>query len=246
MKMVRFVSILIYVSVALFVAASDFQALKLKADRFFNDREWASASAMYSLMLDERPADRSLYGRAIVASEARNDSASVVALMNKAIKYGVPFDSVFDGVRRESFSIGKANLFEQFLLQVKANHGWMSRSVDNSLMNYYAFRHNGPMMVRYSSIMLEGLPDNTAFMKILAQGYLLEGKNDDAIAVYRRILDISGNDYDALLYLGNYYNILSAENRSNDEYRANALAYLGKAYELKPTPYVKQLLDKLK
>ena len=228
------------------MAASDFQTLKVKAERFFNEREWASASAMYGLMLDERPADRSLYGRAIVASEARHDSSSVVGLMNKAIKYGVPFDTIFEGVRRESFSIGKAELFEQFLLRVKANHSWMSRSVDNSLMNYYAFRHNGPMMVRYSKIMLEGLPDNAAFMKILAQGYLLEGKNGEAIATYRRILAFSPTDYEALLYLGNYYYMLAGENHNNEEYRANARAYLGKAYELRPTPYVKKLLGEIK
>lgn len=232
--------------VALMSVAGGIQPLLLKADRFFNQEEWASASAMYDLVLEERPDDKSVYSRAILSAEMRGDTMSVVRLMNKSMDYGVSFDSIFAGVRRESFAIGHAHLYENFLLLVKQHYSWMSRSVDNNLMNYYAFRNNGPMMVKYSTIMLEGLPENIGFMKILAEGYMLEDKVTESIDVYKRILNIAPDDYESLLYLGNYYSIASQENRSMTGYRMDALAYLERAYKVKPTPYVKNLIGKLK
>lgn len=241
----RIVSIAV-LFVALTAVAGGVQSLLVKADRFFNQEEWASASAMYDLVLDERPTDKTAYSRGIISAEMRGDTMSVVRLMNKSMDYGVSFDSIFAGVKRESFAMGRAALYEDFLLLVKKRYHWMSRSVDNNLMNYYAFRRNGSMMVRYSIIMLEGLPENVDFMKILAEGYMLEDDMAEAIEVYKRILNIDPYDYESLLYLGNYYSMASHENRSKTEYRMDALAYLERAYKIKPTPFVKDLIDKLK
>ena len=111
----------------------------------------------------------------------------------------------------------------------------MTRTVDNSLMEYYTFRKDGKNMIKYASIMLEGLPENVNFLSTLAQGYLLDGQTEKAVETYTKILSIDAENYDTLLYLGNYYwNI-------ND--KAAARTFFLKAYEIHPTPFVKKKLE---
>ena len=48
--------------------ATDYRLTEAKADRFFDNREWASAQALYGLMLDQTSGGAATYSRAIVAS----------------------------------------------------------------------------------------------------------------------------------------------------------------------------------
>lgn len=239
----RFLTYLIFAFfICLSVSAADFQTLSLKARRFFDQKEWASASAMYSLMLDERPADSAIYGPAIVAAEAQADTAQAIALLDKSIDCHIPFDTIFHGVRSESFAIGRADIYEQFLLSAKSHAPWLTRSVDHALMQYYAFRCNGPRMVEYATIMLRGLPDSIDFLSVLASGYLLDGQTGMAIDTYRRILTIDPENYTALLYLGNYYYSLS---ETSAQARTAALEYLSRARAIRPAPYLDTMLRRL-
>lgn len=223
--------------------ASDFATLSDKATRFIGHGEWASASAMLDLMLEEQPADASVYGRAIVVADIRNDSLDALRLMDRALLFHVPFDSVFSSVRTESFALGRSDLYERFLLSVAAHQPWLSRSVDGYLVKYYDFRHDGPKMVEYADRLLAGLPDDVAFLDIRARGLLLSGKTGEAVQTWRHIVAVDPGNYDALLYLGNYYHDMASENRSNQQYPVLARDYLSRAYAVRPTPYVADMLE---
>ncbi len=215
--------------------ALDNATVRLRADRYFSQNEWPSASAFYTLLLEQDKECTDIFGKAIVSSLMIPDTAAVLRFTNDAIDRHVPFKSLFGTVKSESFSIGLENAYENYLILVKDNYAWMTRTVDNSLMEYYTFRKDGKNMIKYASIMLEGLPESVNFLLILAQGYLLDGQTDKAVETYRKILDIDATNYDALLYLGNYYwNI-------ND--KATARTYFLKAYEIHPTPFVKKKLE---
>lgn len=228
--------------IALTAAAADFQTLSLKARRFFDQKEWASASAMYSLMLEERPADCSIYGQAIVAAEAMADTVEAISLLDKSIACHIPFDSIFERVKTESFGIGRADIYEEFLISAKSHAPWLTRSVDHALMQYYTFRCDGARMVEYSTIMLRGLPDSIDFLSVLARGYLLDGKTPQAVETYRHILELDPDNYQALLYLGNYFAEKAAD---NSEARTAAREYLTRARATRPAPYIDSLLRKL-
>lgn len=236
--------IIFLTSVSPLLAGNDYDILARKERMFYNAGEWPGASAMLSLMIDERPAQADLYGRAIVAQSLMDDTPGAVALLDKAMKNKVPFDSVFSDVKTESFKLGRSDLYENFLLQVKASHPWLLRTIDNYLLDYYCFRRDGAKMVEFSKIMLEGLPDNTTFLTILAEGYLLEGETEKALLTFRQVLYFNPADYNATLYLANHYFNRWEQTRTPAD-RQNALRFLTHANELKPTPFIRTRLEKL-
>lgn len=220
-----------------------YAALSGKAERAYAYGEWASASALYGLMIDDRPTDTRLYGRAIVSAAMREKPVEEVELLRKAMSAHVAFDSVFASVRRESFAIGQSNLYEHFMKEVRMAEPWLKRTVNGYLLEYYAYRRNAQGMISYAGELLEAVPDNERFLYILAQGYLLDGRSEEAVGVWERILVVNPSSYDALLYLGNYY----ADNCSaaNAEGVSRALDYLERAQEVRPTPYVARRIENL-
>lgn len=222
--------------------ANSYNILAKKERMFYNAREWPGASAMLTLMIEQRPTSPGLYGRAIVAQSLMNDTTGAVSLLDLAMKNKVPFDSVFSNVKTESFALGRSDLYENFLIRVKSTHPWLLRTIDSYLLDYYCFRRDGAKMVEFSNIMLKGLPDNTDFLSILAEGYLLKGEIEKAMLTFRQVLYYNPSDYSATLYLANYY-FDRWQKTTSDSDRHQALAFLNQAYELKPTPFIRSRLD---
>lgn len=190
---------------ALTSAASDrYAVLSVRADRAYRWQEWASAAAMYELMLDIRPDSAAVYEQAIVASAMIPDTVAAVDLLQRAMGHGIPLDGILDGVRSRSFAAGAPALYGRYLLSLRAAMPYMARALDHELLRYYTFRNDGPMMVHYSEIMLRGLPDSPEFLHSLAMGYLLSADYENACATWRRILTLDPADRTARLYLENY------------------------------------------
>lgn len=224
-------------------AVVPFDVLADKAQRFFNNKEWASAEAMYQLMTEERPGDAVLYGSCIVTAGLRNNTEMQMRFLDEALKAYVNQDSLFSTVEKLSFSVGNSTLYEDFLKTSVIHVPWLRRPLESRLLSYYCYRRNAPMMVDYSLRMLEGMPDNTSFMLTLAQGYLVENNVEKAISTYQQIVDKSPECYEALLYLGLYY----ADRFKDGDYESVDYAnkYLGRANKLRPTPYVENLLKEI-
>lgn len=219
------------------IAAADTSTI-VKAERFYKQYEWASAAAMYYLLIDGNPENAGYYGRAIVSDGMRGDTAAQMQTMRLALDHHLTFDTLFSHVETESMQLGEADVYERFLLLLKEREPWMTRAVDARLMSYYAFRRNPGASVRYAETMLSGMPDDENALYILAQGYLGEGDLTEAMKVYERIISINPRSYTALLYLGN------AAADAGDT--SKALHYLCKAEELKSTPYLSALIRRLK
>lgn len=60
-------------------------SLLTKAERFYSQEDWASAAAMYSLLIDENPDSTGYYARAITAQGMRNDTTAQMQLMRMAL-----------------------------------------------------------------------------------------------------------------------------------------------------------------
>ena len=128
----------------------DYGSVAVKAQRFFKYGEWPNAAAMYELMLEERPKVCDTYAHAIVTAGMRSMPDYEIALAEKAQANLVPLDSLLQGVRRVSFSLGQTSRYEHFLLLLKERQPWLGRSIDKQLLRYYLFRRNGPGIIRYS------------------------------------------------------------------------------------------------
>lgn len=241
-RTVRFVALSLLFAMAAAVYASDYNTLSTKANRFFDQKDWASASAMFTVMLSEQPSDVQTYGKAIVAAGMQKQPEEQMRLFDYAVAYHVPFDSLFAQVEKTSIAMGRADMYEHFLFLLKENKPWLDRNLDGCLMKYYAFRRNPEGMIEYSRKMLAGLPDDTGYMLVLAQGLLLKGDYDAAMGEYERIAALDPRNYEALLYLGNYYKDRVATDASA---RVKAVEYLSRAREIRQTPYVDGALREL-
>lgn len=228
-KILLYITVLC-VAVPNLIAQSEYDRVAAKAQRFFDYQEWASASAMYLLMMEERPQVPDTYAKAIVSNIMNNDTVQALNLVPRAMNYQVPVDSILVKVRDVSFSIGRGKLYENFLLDFKNKYSWFSRVADNYLMQYYALRQNGPELIHYAEIMLKGLPDDRNFLRMLAHGQLLDGKTDAAINTWARVVALYPDDYDTVLDLANCYDALGNN--------AAALKWMRRADSLRVTPYV--------
>ncbi|MDE5643568.1 MAG: hypothetical protein K2I56_08765 [Muribaculaceae bacterium] len=210
--------------------AAEYDAVAVKAGKYFGEGEWASAQALYELMLAERPDLLDTYAHAIVASAMRADTLRMTDLLERSAAHSVGIYPLFDRVRELSFEVGRASVYGDFLALSARDMPWLSRPVDAALLEYYRFRHDGPMIVEYAGRMLRLLPRSVEYLSALAYGYMLCGDFAGASDTWRYILEIAPDDYDTLLYLGNYY--------ADCGDMAEASACLSRAYALRPTPYV--------
>lgn len=233
--------IMIFVA-AVCPAADDVDAIAAKAQRFFNYGEWPNAGAMYSLLIDARPTDAGVYGHAIVVAAMQGDTVHQVDLTHRALKALVPVDSIFASVERTSFTVGQTSLYRDYLTVMKHAEPWLTRTVNGYLLRYYTYRRNAPGMIEMSIEMLRGLPDDEKFLYPLAQGYLMTGDYDKAMAAYSRIVNVNPKAYEALLYLGNFY---ASRAEADATSRAMAVDYLRRAAEIKSTPVVSETLRSL-
>lgn len=211
-------------------AQTDYNRTASKAQRFFDNEEWASANAMYLLMLEQKPRVVSTYAHAVVAQVMAGDTVQALDMVPRSMDNEVPLDSLLSDVRNVSFSIGRGRLYEHYLLGIRRTYPWFARVADNYLMQYYSFRQNGPELIRYARTMLAGLPDSRNFLRMLASGLLLNGETAEAIDIWLKVTKLYPDDYDTVLDLANCYDALGD--------RVEALRWMERALQLRRTPYV--------
>jgi tetratricopeptide (TPR) repeat protein len=216
-------------------AQTDYDRTAAKAKRFFDNQEWLNANAMYMLMLDERPLEVSTYSHAIVSNMMANDTTSMSMLLEMSMRNNVPFDSLLNCVQHVSMQVGSSDLYEQVLLTSRRHFSWLTRGINAYLLKYYDFRNNGPEIIRYAKIMLNGMPDDVTFKRQLARGYLIDNKPDAALQTWLEILEKNPDHYDTILDVGNYYESIGDHPR--------ALPYLQHANTLHPSPYLNSLIS---
>ena len=222
------------------VAQTDYDSYAVKAQRYFGYKEWASAGALYSILIADRPEVTDNYSHAIVAAGMLGDSIQQVNLTHIALTNQINVDSLFTSTERTSFEVGQTSLYENYLLLIRSDTPWLARVIDGYLLRYYSYRSYGPGIVEYSLRMLEGAPADDRFLMSLAEGYLLCGDITEAIDTYRLAAELNPANYRALLFLGNYY-----KEQPDDDSRSLARLYLQAANNLHSTPYVEEALRNL-
>lgn len=233
----RLLPLLLLIVLTAAAPADRYLSVSERAGRSFEWHEWNSAAALYEQLLDMRPDSSRVYSRTIVAYELSGDTAAGPVLVERAMAHGIGFASLIADVRATSFSVGAGDNYAAFLLRLQHEMPWMARAIDHQLLDYYTFRRDGAMMVKYSQVMLAGLPASVEYLSLLAEGYLLDDQGELAAATWKKILGIAPDDYSALLNLGIYSKLHGDAAQATD--------CLQKAYVIHPTPYVEVLLKEL-
>ncbi len=227
----HFILTLLTAAIACTAMASDrYDTMSERALRAFDSREWASAAALYELMLDRRPDSTDSYVRAVVASEMVGDTVAGPDLVSRAMAHGIGLPQILTRSRAQFFDIGAGDAYPAMLYRLLGKFPWMRRAIEHELLDYYTFRDNGPEIIKYARIMLTGLPDSEEYRLLLARGYLLSGDRDAACSEWQSILDTDPNCIDALLPLG--YSLAQQGDT------ARALDILRRAQSIAPTPYI--------
>lgn len=239
----RKIVILTVAAVALSMVAADYGLTARKAARFFDNREWASASAMYELMLNEKPSEVETYALAIVAAYENADTLKAMNLFERAQANFIPFDSVLTATRRTSFAVGEPRLYEDFLLRVRQANPSIERPINAYLLKYYLFRHDGENIMKYAEIMSVGAPNAQEYVKAFNEGLRLTGRTDEM----KFIAGDSGEmpeSFDELVNIGVTAMVL-AEADSTGETRRFALKALTAANKIKTTPKLREYITNL-
>lgn len=229
------------------LADTDYRVLSEKASRFYEHKEWASALAMYELMLMQRPGDTETYGLAIIVNGINGKPNEQMRLIEQTQLNGIAMDDIFHIVKKESFALGKPQIYENLLTTVKARQPWMRRSIDIRLIDFYEKRNNAPKMIELSDSLLALNPGDNAILQVKARGLMLEDRPKEAIYTYKQILATDSTCMDALLSIGTYYHeIATRQNLHPDSPEAKeARNYLSKAYAIRRNPHIAQLLSDL-
>ena len=236
--------------VPLLAMPGNYESRSIRAERFFKYKEWSSALAMYHMLLSERPNEVEPYYKAIVASAMIGDSITQMDMLEQTQQRGISLDSLFNGVRSVSFAIGEAKAYNEFLQLVKYRQPWLERKINIYLLDYYSFSNDTKHTIETAKALLAQTPHSINYLKTLAEAYIAVGHFDKALECYKQILTIKNDDYDALIALGNYYalQLLSQHPQcdlNRNDLQALSQTYLSEAYNMHPTPYVADLLDKI-
>lgn len=233
-----FFIILLWLPALMATAQAGYDVTAGRAARSFEWKEWNSAAAMYELMLRERPDSLSSYTRAVAANQMLGNDEQAIDLVERAMAHGIGLSELLEQVRLTDFALGEGDRYGALLHRLTEAMPWMRRALDNELLRYYCFRDDGPNIVRYAKVMLAGLPESTEYLSLLARGYMLQGLDAEAADTWRKILATDPDNYDTLLYLGNYCRM-----QGND---TEAEALLRRAAAIRRTPYLESLLNSKK
>ncbi|MEG0253839.1 MAG: hypothetical protein RR667_07140, partial [Muribaculaceae bacterium] len=211
MNQISRILLLIIVSFAGFLTAHavpDYPTLQGKASRFYANKEWTSALAMYELMLEQKPKELPVYAHAIVACGMIKDHELQFKFMERTEKVGLALDSVFNYVRNESFALSHPEVYEKFLILLKSRQNWLVRNVNTQLLYYYTFRSDADNMIAMAEMLLKSTPDNILYLQTMGDAYCLKGDLATGMKWYKKVLEYEPHNYNALITLGNYYNII--------------------------------------
>lgn len=226
-------SLCITIALSCYATTSNTAVLESRATRAFDNREWASALAIYTLLSEQEPTAAEPYSRAIVAAWMQADTSIIAQRVELALSRGVPLDSLLKNIEKDAFALGDADIYCNVLKVSADSLPFLRRPIDKALLSYYNGRADGANMVIYARLMLAGRPDDISAMHALANGYLLCGDNSSAITAYEGILRLDPRDYDALV-------ALATITMYDDPEAARAL--IRRALAIKPSPYLENLL----
>lgn len=211
------------------------RALDEKAAMYVANSRWNNAAAVYMSMLDSDEADTDDYAMAMIVTTLAGDTATATGYIERSTRQLISVESLLGSIREHSFALGHGSIYETLLKLSRERYPWLARIVDRELLSYYIYRNNGPRIVDYARIMLEGLPTSVYYLRVLADGYMLCGMTSQALEAWLKIMTLDPDNYLTILDIANYH-------AATGDMTA-ARPWFERAYRLHPTPYVGKVLE---
>ncbi|MBE6306720.1 MAG: hypothetical protein IJE18_04145 [Bacteroidaceae bacterium] len=198
-------SIILTISMVITSSATSYERLSARMNDHFYHAEWKEVLQEAQKMVKERPTDVEPYSAAIIAAQFLNDipAENHYLLMSQGNR--IHIDSLLNNVYVRTKLIHNAHVYEQLLLNLKANNRWLARVFNIYLLEFYDFARKTRQTIDTANELLAITPDNIRFKKIKANALFYQGDSDEAIEIYEEVLQKDSTDYEILTFLGAYY-----------------------------------------
>lgn len=198
--------IFLFISTSLSAIVIEGNKLIDKANKHIENMEWKEASALYDIIISQKPDSLNLYAPAIVASAKTDNYNHVVDIVVISEKNGIALDSILNNLLTYTTKIGDTDLYEKTVLSLQEKQPWFEKLFNKQLLEYYKKRHYNIKAIEIADRIIKSKPANIKEIMTIKANCLNElGDIDSAAIVMSEILAIDSTFYDARLYLGNYY-----------------------------------------
>lgn len=256
--MIKYALTFIILFISTLLSAIEIEENKLidKANKHIENMEWKEASALYDIIISQKPDSLNLYIPAIVASAKTDNYNHVVDIVVISEKNGIALDSILDNLLTYTTKIGNTEIYEKTILSLQEKQPWFEKLFNKQLLEYYKKRHYNIKAIEIADRIIKNKPANIKEIMTIKANCLNElGDIDSAAIVMSEILAIDSTFYDARLYLGNYYylkaiQLIEDTAEEIDEKSACSLLqqakeYIDIEYLKAKSPYVRDRLNEI-
>lgn len=267
--MKRFLNILLAICLSLTVMATSYERLSSRMNDHFDHAEWMEVLQETETMIKINPIDADPYAAALVAAQFLNDIPTENRYLNQSQYNRIHIDSLLQRVYVRTKLLHNAQVYEDLLLNLKANNKWLARVFNIYLLDYYAFARKTEETILIADELLLNTPDNLRFKKLKADALFYQGNSDEAVKLYESIIQSDPTDYDVITLLSAYYTTQADKCIENlyyeyttaptpdnvfytrqmqtiiDTYIAQSLVLLHQADSIRPSEFIKKEIFRL-
>lgn len=202
--MVRIVLFLLLVNISITSFAESNEGY---AFRFFQQNKWKEATALYQEFLNTNDylSTTEQYARAIVASAMSQDARSLFSFIRKYKEHSGEEANLLQEIDDALVMSKKEELLEQVLNYIcKNDYNYFPLVTEYIVYKYWANNKYEDVLRILREMRLEYASD-TKLNLAIAKIELLMGRNDDALTQVNQILLADPANFEANLFMGNYY-----------------------------------------
>ena len=254
---------------ALPVLATTYERHEDRMNDHFAHAEWQEVRQEADAMIKMRPNSVEPYAAGLIAAQFMEDFKATNMYLKNSQANRVHIDSLLNCVYVRTKRLHNAPIYEQLLLNLKANNKGFTRVFNLYLLEFYAFARKTHETIAIADELLQVTPDNIRFKKIKAIALFAQGDSQEAVKLYETVLAKDSTDYDVLTFLGAYYAVQDSKDLSRidslytstqlpidslfaarkqdiiDNRIPRTLDLLQRAYNIRPSDYLRNELEKL-
>lgn len=176
-----------------------------RADEAYAGAKWKSASTLYDVLLKDTTAYTPRFAKAVFASVMASDSVSWSKVDQVLIRNEYRLDSLFRDISRLSIHARLFDVYEQTLKRASRQFPLYQDTLTHTLIAYRKLLRQPEQIIRVADSALGKDPDSRKWLVEKAEAYRMKGEVGTALEVYKIILRNNPNDYESLVFIGNYY-----------------------------------------
>lgn len=187
-------------------------SLLKKSEEAFKAQRWKSAGTLYELLLKDSVNYTPHMAYALLANELAADTVSLQRADMIYIANMSRLDSLLSDFSKLCVRLHHFDVYEESVDRIRRHMPDKNQKLLTGMIKYRLFLRDAENAVRLAQLAREEDPDNLMWLRFEAQAWQMGGELEQALSIYRQILQKDPSDFDALVFIGNYY-YLSGKNQ---------------------------------